>query len=247
MPWRLPVCWYFTLPVAVILKRFLAPDLVFSLGIWLSLSARSGQARRPKYAPWGTLGPRSGCSGLSFNRCHGSPYWPGSECAALWQRRPQHATACRRRLIRYQITARHPRSASGAFEVLGKRSAALARRQHHDHLPAFKPWFRFDLGERAGVHLHALEQFVAELLVRHLATAEAKGDFHLVALFEEPLHGAHLHIVIVVVDHRPELDLLNLDDFLFFAGFRRLLLRLKFVFAVIQDLADGRRRVGGDF
>src|SRR6187551_1951026 len=105
MPWRLPVCWYFTLPVAVILKRFLAPDLVFSLGIWLSLSARSRQARRPKYAPWGTLGPRSGCSGLSVNRRHGSPYWPGGECAALWQRRPQHATACRRGLIRYQTTA----------------------------------------------------------------------------------------------------------------------------------------------
>src|ERR1051325_7158636 len=49
MPWRLPVCWYFTLPVPVILKRFLAPDLVFNLGIWLSLSARRGGARRPKY------------------------------------------------------------------------------------------------------------------------------------------------------------------------------------------------------
>src|SRR5262249_17527280 len=36
MPWRLPDCWYRTLPVPVILKRFLAPDLVFSLGIWLS-------------------------------------------------------------------------------------------------------------------------------------------------------------------------------------------------------------------
>src|SRR5207344_1053566 len=60
MPWRLPVCWYFTLPVAVILKRFLAPDLVFNLGIWLSSSARSGQAHRPKYAPWGTLGLGAG-------------------------------------------------------------------------------------------------------------------------------------------------------------------------------------------
>src|ERR1700690_3864193 len=42
MPWRLPDCWYFTLPEAVILKRFLAPDLVFSLGILLSSSARHG-------------------------------------------------------------------------------------------------------------------------------------------------------------------------------------------------------------
>jgi hypothetical protein len=29
-----------TLPVAVTLKRFLAPDLVFSLGIWLSCGRR---------------------------------------------------------------------------------------------------------------------------------------------------------------------------------------------------------------
>jgi hypothetical protein len=31
--WRLPATPAFSLPVAVILKRFLAPDLVFSLGI----------------------------------------------------------------------------------------------------------------------------------------------------------------------------------------------------------------------
>src|ERR1043166_5359177 len=37
MPWRLPRWACSTLPVAVTLKRFLAPDLVFSLGIWLSL------------------------------------------------------------------------------------------------------------------------------------------------------------------------------------------------------------------
>src|SRR6478736_2496766 len=33
MPWRLPWAATFTLPVPVILKRFLAPLLVFSLGI----------------------------------------------------------------------------------------------------------------------------------------------------------------------------------------------------------------------
>src|ERR1700681_4105459 len=36
MPWRLPWAATFTLPVPVILKRFLAPLLVFSLGILLS-------------------------------------------------------------------------------------------------------------------------------------------------------------------------------------------------------------------
>jgi hypothetical protein len=32
----LPDCWYLTLPVAVTLKRFFAPEWVFSLGILLS-------------------------------------------------------------------------------------------------------------------------------------------------------------------------------------------------------------------
>jgi hypothetical protein len=50
----------------------------------------------------------------------------------------------------------------------------------------------------------------------------------------------------VIVDHRPELDLLDLDDFLFLAGFRRFLLRLEFVLAVIQDFCDRRDRIGGD-
>src|ERR1700744_6493172 len=36
MPWRLPGWACMTFPVAVTLKRFLAPDLVFSLGIWRS-------------------------------------------------------------------------------------------------------------------------------------------------------------------------------------------------------------------
>src|SRR3954464_4918690 len=40
MPWRLPAIADFTLPLAVILKRFLAPDLVFSLGILLSFKVR---------------------------------------------------------------------------------------------------------------------------------------------------------------------------------------------------------------
>jgi hypothetical protein len=35
MPWRLPAWAAITLPVAVTLKRFFAPDLVFSLGIGL--------------------------------------------------------------------------------------------------------------------------------------------------------------------------------------------------------------------
>jgi hypothetical protein len=48
----------------------------------------------------------------------------------------------------------------------------------------------------------------------------------------------------VVVDHRAEFDFLDLDDLLFLAGLGLLLLLLEPVFAVIQDLADRRDRVG---
>src|SRR5262245_16785777 len=52
MPWRLPCAATFTLPVPVILKRFLAPLLVFNLGIW---SAPFG--RGPASHPWGAYAP----------------------------------------------------------------------------------------------------------------------------------------------------------------------------------------------
>ena len=47
--WRLPATPAFSLPVAVILKRFLAPDLVFSLGILLG--GRSSRPLDMRYDP----------------------------------------------------------------------------------------------------------------------------------------------------------------------------------------------------
>src|SRR5262245_4535437 len=45
MPCRLREAWHFTLPEAVTLKRFLAPLLVFNLGIWLPF-LDPGEARQ---------------------------------------------------------------------------------------------------------------------------------------------------------------------------------------------------------
>src|SRR6185312_13025964 len=42
--WRLPTWWVLILPVLVNLKRFLAPDLVFSLGILLSSGAHRARS-----------------------------------------------------------------------------------------------------------------------------------------------------------------------------------------------------------
>src|SRR5215208_147119 len=49
MPWRLPDIADSTFPVPVILKRFLAPDFVFILGIWLSSAASLG-TKEPRTA-----------------------------------------------------------------------------------------------------------------------------------------------------------------------------------------------------
>src|SRR5690348_17040089 len=55
MPCRLPAWPFFTLPLAVSLKRFLAPDLVFILGILVSYGAngRGSHFEPPRHAPPG--------------------------------------------------------------------------------------------------------------------------------------------------------------------------------------------------
>src|SRR5262245_64352657 len=47
LPWRLPWACALTLPVPVILKRFLAPLLVFNLGILLSSIGRARASPEP--------------------------------------------------------------------------------------------------------------------------------------------------------------------------------------------------------
>jgi hypothetical protein len=55
-----------------------------------------------------------------------------------------------------------------------------------------------------------------------------------------PLHRAHFHVVIVIVDHRPQLDLLDLDDLLLLARLGGFLLCRILELPVVHDLANGR-------
>ena len=82
--------------------------------------------------------------------------------------------------------------------------------------------------------------------MRHFATAEAKGDFDLVAFFHERLHRAQLHLVVVLVDVRADLDLLDLDHLLLFARFVLLFLDFVFVFAEIENFTNWRISVRAD-
>src|SRR5262245_7431474 len=110
----------------------------------------------------------------------------------------------------------------------------LSGGKHHDHLPPFEPGVLFNLGKFGSVVADAIQEFRTELLVGHLTAAEPQGNFDLVAFLEEPLHRAHLHVVIMIVDHWSELDLLDLDDLLFLARLGGLFLLLVFVFPVIE-------------
>ena len=79
-----------------------------------------------------------------------------------------------------------------------------------------------------------------------LAAAEADGELHLVAAFDEAARGAHLEVEIVVVGLRAELDLLYFDDALLALRLALLLLFLVLELAVVEDLADWRNRLGVD-
>ncbi len=123
---------------------------------------------------------------------------------------------------------------------------ALFGRQHHYHLPAFKARFTFDFGNRFRLGFDPVQNVHAEMLMGHLTTAKSQGNFDFVAFFEKSADGTHLDVIVVIVDARPHLDFFDLDDLLIFARFSLLLLLLVLEFAVVQDFADRRLRIGGD-
>ena len=105
----------------------------------------------------------------------------------------------------------------------------------------------FDLGDRSGLFLDLVEEPYAELLVGHLAAAEAQRHLDLVAFLEEAADRFHLHLVVVGVDVRPHLDFLDFDRLLLLARLGGLLLALIFEAAVVENFGDRRDRIGGDF
>ena len=118
----------------------------------------------------------------------------------------------------------------------------LARRQHHHHLAAFKLRFRLDLGDGRNFLAHLVQKLHAEFHVRHLAATETQCQLDLVAFLEEAANRLHLSLVVMAVDVRAHLDLLDLDDLLVLARLGGLLLVGVFQLAEIEDLGD--RRIG---
>src|SRR5690606_33691521 len=119
----------------------------------------------------------------------------------------------------------------------------LLRRDHHDHLPAFKARARFDHDVLAEVTLDPGGHLPAQLLVAHLAATEADVHLDLVAFLQEAAHVAQLDLVVALVGHRAELHFLDLDLAGLLLGLVGLLLHFELELAEVHDLADRRIRV----
>jgi len=114
------------------------------------------------------------------------------------------------------------------------------RREDGGHRAAFETCGGFD---RADVLYRAddgIDLALRRFGVGDLTTAEADGDFHLVAFFEEAANVLRLEIEIVVVGLGAKLDLFQRDLSLPLAGVGLSLLFFVLELAEVHDLADGR-------
>src|SRR6478736_7870738 len=94
--------------------------------------------------------------------------------------------------------------------LLGAGLGLLLRRSdHHDHVATVLLRRRLDVAELGDVVGETLEQAAAELGTALLATAEHDRHLDLVTGLEEPPDVALLSAVVVRVDLRAELDLLD--------------------------------------
>jgi len=85
-----------------------------------------------------------------------------------------------------------------------------------------------------------------EVLVNNFSTPKPEGQFDLVPFLEKRTDMAFLHIEIVDIGLRPELDLLDLDEALLFPGLLRPFALFILELAVIHDPADRRLCLGRD-
>ena len=93
----------------------------------------------------------------------------------------------------------------------------------------------------------AIDDLIAELAVGHLAAAKTQGRLDLVAFLKEADGPVFLGLVVVLVDGDGELDFLDDDDFLLFAGRSLALVFLVEIFAVVLNAANRGNRVRRDF
>src|SRR6187402_398570 len=98
----------------------------------------------------------------------------------------------------------------------------------------------------ADVHDEAVDDLVAQVAMRHLASAEAQGGLHLVAVAEETDSHVFLRLVVMLVHSDREFDFLDDDDLLLLACSAVALIFFVEILAVVLDATDGGNGIGGD-
>ena len=81
----------------------------------------------------------------------------------------------------------------------------------------------------------------------HLTSTETQGDLNLVTSFNELADIFHFDLIVVFINIRTELDFLDVDNLLLFAGFVGAFLGLILEFTEIQNLAYRRINIRLDF
>src|SRR5690606_15112568 len=217
-----------TLPEPVTLKRFLAPLCVLVFGMVAVVSLYPG--------------PRADCMGGAPDRRIARWYADAPGQASIYVHRDpaqsEVAESGGRRV------AGPGRPSGGALGLLPAGRLLLVRTDHHDHIPPVLLGTRLDEAEFLDVLGEPLQQTVAELRTRLLAPAEHDRDLNLVPGLQEPHHVTLLGLVVVRVDLRTELDLLDDRVRLVLPRLTRLHRGLVLELAVVHELGDGRTRGG---
>ena len=119
-------------------------------------------------------------------------------------------------------------------------------RDDHDHVAAVLLRRGLHEAELLDVFAEALQETETQLGTGLLATTEHDRDLDLVASLQEPYDVTLLGRVVVRVDLRAELHLLDDGEHLVLAALTRLLGRLVLELAVVHELGHRRPRHGGD-
>lgn len=112
---------------------------------------------------------------------------------------------------------------------------------------AFHAWHEFNHTRISNVLNEAVDDFVSELAVCHLAAAEPQARLNLVAFIEETDCLVLFGLVVVLIDGDGEFDLFNGDDLLFLASSAITLFFFVQVSSVVLNAADRGNGIGRHF